>query len=712
MKKIQQLFFPLGILLFVMALVPAKVSAQPVKTFNIFLQWEMTDAEAENLSHYDMVAIGPHAVDANPDIVEILRGKNPDIKVLAYVVSSEVADSYATFPQTDRFGRAYTRLYDEARVLRDESGAALSFWPGNTFMNITRATPPVSGEYWGEELSSWVSEDIMTMNVWDGIFYDSVFQDIAWFNGGNIDLDGDGKREDANTLDSAWREGIQLLLSETTKKIGEDKIVVTNGGDFYAPLTNGRFFENFPEILEGGWSAQMPRYGAILEDHQLQPGASVIHAYANLALGAKDYRAMRYALASSLLYDNGYFGFTNRDLTSQYWFDEYGVELGDSLGRAHNLSRPEDPYPWRDGVWQREFDRGIIIVNATDAVQTITLDQKYYRFKSSQDPMHNNGLLTDKLVLFNRDAAILLRDSFFVVAPQASGNVIRQTDGSGRETKKPFQPYDKNFNGGINLHVADLDNDGLTEILTSPRHGSSHVKIFSTNGKLLTPGFYGFSRDLSGGADVATIDIEGDGKREVVVSAGEGSASTVRIFTKDGKFLRTFFAYDPKFRGGVNIAAADLNGDGIEEIITGTNTGAPHVRVFNANGQPLIGGFLAYNTILGSGVRVAVGDLNDDNILEIVTAPYRKASHVRMFTLNGRPLTPGFFPYGPGYREGVNVSIADLSADQKKELITGTNIEAPLVKFFDFEGQPLRPGLYMLDPQFQGGVEVQLRPEI
>ncbi len=710
MKKYHKIFFLITLGLIVG--LPNVSHAKPVKTFNIFLQWEMTDAEAENLSHYDMVAIGPHAVDANPDIVEIMRKRNPDMKILAYVLSSEVAQSYKDFPQSDRLARAYTRLYTDERALHDESGNLLSFWPGNTFMNITKLAPQVDRKYWGEELSSWVSEDIMTMGVWDGVFYDSVFQDIAWFNSGNIDLNGDGIRESADVLDNAWREGIQLLLSETTKKIGEDKMIVTNGGDFYAPYTNGRFFENFPEILEGGWSAQMPRYGTIVENHKLEPSATVIHAYASPALGAKDYRTMRYAFASSLLYDNGYFGFTNRDLTSQYWFDEYAIELGDSLGRAHNLQRPEDPYLFRDGVWQREFDRGIIIVNATDSVQTITLDQKYYRFKGSQDPMHNSGMLVDKVALFNRDAVILLRDSFFVAAPQESGNVIRQTDGSGRDTKKPFQPYDKNFNGGINLHVGDLDNDGLTEILTSPRHGSSHVKIFSTNGKLLTPGFYGFSRDLSGGADIATIDIDADGKREVVVSAGEGSPPIVRIFTKDGRFLRTFFAYDPKFRGGVNIAAADLNGDGVEEIITGTNSGTPHVRVFNANGQPLIGGFIAYSTVLGSGVRVAVGDLNDDNILEIVTAPYRKASHVRMFTLNGRPLTPGFFPYGPQYREGVNVAIADLSADQKKELITGTNIEAPLVKFFDFEGQPLRPGLYMLDPQFQGGVEVQFRPEI
>jgi hypothetical protein len=85
----------------------------------------------------------------------------------------------------------------------------------------------------------------------------------------------------------------------------------------------------------------------------------------------------------------------------------------------------------------------------------------------------------------------------------------------------------------------------------------------------------------------------------------------VRVFDPYGniKFTPGFFAYDRNFRGGVNVAVADLDLDGREEIITGAGPGGgPHVRIFNRYGGPVINaGFFPFAIAYRSGVQVGGG---------------------------------------------------------------------------------------------------------
>jgi hypothetical protein len=79
-------------------------------------------------------------------------------------------------------------------------------------------------------------------------------------------------------------------------------------------------------------------------------------------------------------------------------------------------------------------------------------------------------------------------------------------------------------------------------------------------------------------------------------------------------------AYDKDFRGGVNVAVGDIDGDGQAEIITGPGPGAdPQVRVFDKAGR-LKAQFMAYDHNLKNGLSVAVDDLNQDGRLDILAS--------------------------------------------------------------------------------------------
>ena len=69
---------------------------------------------------------------------------------------------------------------------------------------------------------------------------------------------------------------------------------------------------------------------------------------------------------------------------------------------------------------------------------------------------------------------------------------------------------------------------------------------------------------------MAAADLTGDGVAEIITGAGPGGGPHVRAFSlASGSLVEiaSFFAYDPSFGGGVRVAAADVDGDDRTEII-------------------------------------------------------------------------------------------------------------------------------------------------
>src|SRR5439155_741630 len=164
--------------------------------------------------------------------------------------------------------------------------------------------------------------------------------------------------------------------------------------------------------------------------------------------------------------------------------------------------------------------------------------------------------------------------------------------------------------------------------------GASQVIYFENNG-FVTASFFAYP-GFMGGVRVGAGDINGDGIADIITGTGPGAAGgNVKVFDGlTGTLIRSFLAFDPSFTGGVFVAGGDVNGDGLADIIVGTDTGSSQVKVFDGITGAVIASFLAYTGFTG-GVRVGAGDINGDGAADIITAPGPGSSGVPVKVFDG-----------------------------------------------------------------------------
>ena len=159
---------------------------------------------------------------------------------------------------------------------------------------------------------------------------------------------------------------------------------------------------------------------------------------------------------------------------------------------------------------------------------------------------------------------------------------LRVYDGASGGLVASFLAYPKNFTGGVTVAAGDVNGDGRADVLTGPASGARPVQVIDGTklglviaGGRISPAalvgiYFPFAPRFSGGVNVAAGDINGDGRADIIVAPAAHSAPLVKVLDASGALLANQLVFAQSFRGGVQVGAMELDLDGLAEVLVGT----------------------------------------------------------------------------------------------------------------------------------------------
>ena len=231
-----------------------------------------------------------------------------------------------------------------------------------------------------------------------------------------------------------------------------------------------------------------------------------------------------------------------------------------------------------------------------------------------------------------------------IVAGQGEGgdSIIKlfEVDGTLIRQFRAFGP--PNSQGEVHLAIGNFDADSSDKEIAAAHGegGQSIVKLFKADGTLIRR-FRAFGPpNVQGEVHLVAVDLENnDGIDEIIAGMGEGGSSWVKIFSHQGTFIRKFKAFGPlNTQGEVHLAVGDVDGDGLNEIAAGQGYGGDSwVKLFEMDGT-FIRTFKAFGTgdNPNGEVHITAADMDNDGIYEIICAHGEGgSSQVKVFKADG-----------------------------------------------------------------------------
>ena len=290
-----------------------------------------------------------------------------------------------------------------------------------------------------------------------------------------------------------------------------------------------------------------------------------------------------------------------------------------------------------------------------------------------------------------------------------------------------FFAYDPSFTGGVRVALGDVNGDGNRDIITAAGpSGSPHIKVFTINHDLVTGDysvnpqpiaqFYAFNQPtFKGGVYIAAGDTNNDGLDDIIVGAGATGGPRVEVYAGTATGVNTasplnnFYAYTPKFKGGVVVTAGQRNSNAGEEVIVApASNGGYNIRSYDVNGlgssPKLVDDFFAFNDLKSrGGLSIAAGNLDQGSgITDLIVGTTNNQFGVILNNFSpGIPIANVFAGYNGTIRAGV---ARDANGREVAVALAGPG-GAPRVSIFSFQTSGLTEteSAFVIPPKISNG---------